>query len=263
MFFDSSVRSTRTIALRPPSCSQQRRPPRLHVVLSRPLQQARQVDAQRMEAQLGRPPVVRHRQPVIGGRAEHVDAALRERLRPPARVEARGVCPEHAEQGLAGDVGRQQAEVVGRCPRRVREVRDAHVRPQVAQHPRDQRQVVVLHEHPRVGCGILGECLGERAVVGLVRRPLAAEVRRRRRASSGCRRACGARTTASSWRRRCRRGGRSSGRWRASAPRRRRCRARPCPAGHPRRGSPRPGRRRRAPHTPRPPRRRRACSSGR
>ena len=88
-----------------------------------------------MDAELGRVPVEADVDSAVGlvlaGRAEHLDAARRERLRPPRGVEARVVGPEHPEQGLARDGIGQQAEVLRRRPRRVREVRDAQVGPQL------------------------------------------------------------------------------------------------------------------------------------
>ena len=86
---------------------------------------------------------------VLAGRAEHLDAARRERLRPARGVEARVVGAEHAEQRLARDGVGQQPEVLRRRPRRVREVRDAQVGPQLAQHPGRQGEVIVLDQHPR------------------------------------------------------------------------------------------------------------------
>lgn len=54
---------------------------------------------------------------------------------------------------------------------------DPYVGPQRPQHPRDQRKVVVLHQHRRTLGGLVGERLGEGTVVGLVRRPLRPELR--------------------------------------------------------------------------------------
>lgn len=71
----------------------------------------------------------------------------------------------------------EQREVVHRRPRGVREVSDAQVGPQLTQHPRHQTQVVVLDEDRRAVRRVLGQRLRERPVVGLVRRPLTAELR--------------------------------------------------------------------------------------
>ena len=48
---------------------------------------------------------------------------------------------------LLGDVGRQQPDAVGSAERRVREVHDAQVRTHGAQLRRNERELVVLHEH--------------------------------------------------------------------------------------------------------------------
>ncbi len=82
---------------------------------------------------------------------------------------------QHPEQRVARDVVRQHPEVVDRCPRRVREVRDPQVRAQASQLLGEQGEVVVLHQHLGALGGLGRQRLGERLVVGLVGRPLAAE----------------------------------------------------------------------------------------
>ena len=69
--------------------------------------------------------------------------------RPIAGEEAGVVGAQHAVENGAADVVGKNPVVVHRCPRRVREVRDADARHGVAQHPRDERQMVVLHQHAR------------------------------------------------------------------------------------------------------------------
>ena len=109
--------------------------------------------------------------------ADDRGAARGERVRPAAGEEPQLVGAQHALQQLPCDVVRQHPEVLRRRPRRVREVRDPYVGPQGAQHPRHQGQVVVLHQYRRALGGLVGERLGERAVVALVRRPLRPELR--------------------------------------------------------------------------------------
>ena len=111
MFFDSSVRSTRTIACRLPTRLQWREA-RRDVVLGGALAQPVDVDAERVDAEPGacgprgspRAAVV-----VVAGRAEHLDAALGERSRPARGVEPGVVAAQQAQQGLAGDLGRAAA----------------------------------------------------------------------------------------------------------------------------------------------------------
>ena len=54
---------------------------------------------------------------------------------------------------------------------------DPQIGPERPQHPGHQGQVVVLHQDGSALGGLVGERLGERAVVGLVRLPLGAELR--------------------------------------------------------------------------------------
>lgn len=109
------------------------------------------------------------------GAAHHGLAARRERVRPAPRQEPEPVRAQHPAQQLPGDVVRQHPEVVDRRPRGVREVPDAQVVAQLPQHPRHERQVVVLHDDRGARPGLRGQRLGERPVVGLVRRPLRTE----------------------------------------------------------------------------------------
>ncbi len=109
--------------------------------------------------------------------AGELRAARLEGVRPPPRQEPQPVRAEHSAQHLSGDVVGQHPEVLRRRPRRVREVADPDIRPQLAEHPRHQRQVVVLHQHRCPRRRLLGQRLGEGTVVGLVRRPLTPELR--------------------------------------------------------------------------------------
>lgn len=54
---------------------------------------------------------------------------------------------------------------------------DPQVGTALAEHPGDEGQVVVLDDHHRAPRRLRGQCFGERAVVRLVRRPLAPELR--------------------------------------------------------------------------------------
>ena len=55
---------------------------------------------------------------------------------------------EHAVEDREGHVVRQQLEILGRRPRGVLEVGDPRGGVAVAQHPRRERQVVVLDQYP-------------------------------------------------------------------------------------------------------------------
>ena len=128
---------------------------------------------------------------------------------------------EDALQDLPAHVVGQHPVVVGRRPRGVREVRDPDVRAQVGEHPRDQGQVVVLHQGPDRRARrprVLRQRLGERPVVGAERLPLPARRPARTAAGSACRRACGARTTTWSSPPSCTPGGRWPAGCRACAP---------------------------------------------
>ncbi len=144
----------------------QRRHPLLHVRPVRPLAQEVRVRAQ---------PV--HPDPGAGRDAgsEHRVAAVRERVRPPPGEERRPVRAQDAAEQFGRDVVGQEPEVVRRRPRRVREVADAQVGPELAEHAGGEGQVVVLDQHGRALGRLLGQGLGERPVVGLVRRPLPPE----------------------------------------------------------------------------------------
>ena len=119
--------------------------------------------------------------------AEELGAAGDEGVGPALAQEPGVVRGQHAVQHFPAHLGGQQPVVVRRRPRGVREVRDPDVRALLGQHPRHQRQVVVLHHRlDRHGGGLLGGgALGqrgrERGVVTAERLPLAAE----RRAEAG------------------------------------------------------------------------------
>jgi hypothetical protein len=103
--------------------------------------------------------------------------AAHEGRRPPPGQERHPVGAEHAVQQLRADVVGEHPEVVLGRPRSVGEVADAQVGAQLAEHPRHQAQVVVLDQHGGAVGGLLGQRLGEGAVVGAVRVPLAPELR--------------------------------------------------------------------------------------
>jgi len=154
MFLDSSVRSIRTISLRSPRGRRQRRDVRLHVRGRGPLAQLPGVHAQRVHADGGGVAAVPHRPPGPVTSASSTSlAAVEERVRPPLGVEPGVIGAEHAVEHLAADVGRAGSRNSPAAPRSVAEVADRDVRPPVGEHPRDQRQVVVLHHrpHPRHG----------------------------------------------------------------------------------------------------------------
>ncbi len=149
-----------------PDLRPQLRHPFLDVGLVRALPQEVPVGAQPVHADL------RAAEPAHDG-----VAASGERVGPAPGEEPEPVGAQHPAQHLLGDVVRQQPEVVHRGPRRVREVADPEVRTQLAQHPRHQRQVVVLHDRDGALGRLLGQCLGEGPVVRLVGGPLPPELR--------------------------------------------------------------------------------------
>ena len=122
MFFDSSVRSTRTIVFRPgsPISARSARHPLVDVRLGATARagspRPRRGRARRSGCPAGVP-----------ARRQHVRAAGGERVRPALGEEAGPVGAEDAAQQLRGDVVGQQPEVVRRRPRGVREVADPQV----------------------------------------------------------------------------------------------------------------------------------------
>ncbi|CAM5624641.1 hypothetical protein SRIMM317S_05411 [Streptomyces rimosus subsp. rimosus] len=181
MFFDSSVRSTRTIVLRSRAADllAQRRQPLVHVRPVRPLPQELRVRAEAVHAEPGRTALVRDGDLAVRAArhlgAQHRRAAVRERLGPAPGQERRPVAAQHPAQHRLGHIVRQHAEVVGGRPRRVREVPDAQVGAAGAEQAGHQREVVVLHQDHGAGCGLVGERVREGRVVRLVRRPPRAE----------------------------------------------------------------------------------------
>lgn len=144
----------------------QRRHPLVHVRLLR---------APPQEVRVRPEPV--HPDPGAARPAEDLRTAADERVRPPPGQERGPVRAEDAAQQLLTDVVGEQPEVVHRRPRGVREVADPQVRAQLAEHPGDQGQVVVLDEDRRPGARLFGERPGEGPVVRLVGGPLAPELR--------------------------------------------------------------------------------------
>ncbi|MDH6226370.1 hypothetical protein M2169_003340 [Streptomyces sp. MJP52] len=171
MFLESSVRSTRTIVLRrlpsgssPISArsSATRRP-----TSSRPAR-SRRKSASRAQSV--------HADPGVAEAAHDRVAAGGEGVGPAPGEEAEAVGAQHAAQDGLRDVVGEQPEVLRRGPRGVREVADAQVRAELAEHAGGQRQVVVLDQHRRALGGLLGQRLGEGTVELLVGGPLEPEL---------------------------------------------------------------------------------------
>ena len=144
-----------------------------------PLAQGRGVDAQRVDAHAGDMATVDDtlRGPVDLSPQQRL-TAVEEGVGPPLAQETRVVGAQHAiEYGPADVIGKDPV-VVHRRPGRVREVRDPDAGHEFPQHPRDQRQVVVLHEHASRGWlrrRTAGERARERLVVRDVGLPVAPE----------------------------------------------------------------------------------------
>src|SRR6266536_3779207 len=107
--------------------------------------------------------------PVHGG-AQDLGAAVAERVGPALAVEPGVIGAEYSLEYLAPRLVGEYPVVLRRRPRGVREMRDPHAGTQVSEHPRDERQVIVLHYRPdgalaagRAGIG--GQRLGECGVV--------------------------------------------------------------------------------------------------
>ncbi|MBV9093397.1 MAG: trehalose-phosphatase [Streptosporangiaceae bacterium] len=177
----------------------QRAQVRLHVSLQGAGPQRGSIDAERMHAHAGDPPPVadpgqRARCALACApghlRAQQRLAAVEERVCPPVAVEAEVVRAKQAIEQRAAHLGWQYPVIVGGRPGSVPEVGDAGVSglagQPVPQQPGSQRQVIVLHQDADGGGrhelaflvvpgGLAGQGLGERLVVGLVRRPVAPE----------------------------------------------------------------------------------------
>ena len=90
---------------------------------------------------------------------------------PLVAVEAAGRVPGHAVEQLGPHVVGQHREHVGRGERCVQEVHEAQVQPLLGQHPPQEREVVVLHEHGVALPGPRRHDVGHRPVVGPVALP--------------------------------------------------------------------------------------------
>ena len=129
MFFDGSMRSLRAITSRSPTASSSA------FAASRGLGADRDVvERGDVGAEAGRERRRDRRAP-----AEHVAGRLVVRARPARGVEAGRVARQRAAQVL-GRVRREHADVVGPAERRVREVHDAQVGPELAQPSADERR---------------------------------------------------------------------------------------------------------------------------
>ncbi len=117
-----------------------------------------------------------HADPGVAEAADDGVAAGGEGVGPALGEEAQAVGAQHAAQHRLRDVVGQQPEVLRRGPGSVREVPDAQVGAELAEHAGGQRQVVVLDQHRRALGGLLGQRLGERPVVLLVGGPLDPEL---------------------------------------------------------------------------------------
>ncbi len=93
---------------------------------------------------------------------------------PPPRMESGGTARERLAQPL-GDVGGQHAQCIGARERRVGEVGDAEVGTPGPQQFRDERELIVLHQHDVAFGGRVARGVGERRVDRHVRVPRLAE----------------------------------------------------------------------------------------
>ena len=90
---------------------------------------------------------------------------------PGVAVEPAGAVARHAVAQLGRHVVGQHAEHGRRGEGRVQEVHGAQVGATLGQHPAQQREVVVLHEHGVALAGALDDDVGHGAVVGPVAVP--------------------------------------------------------------------------------------------
>ena len=255
MFLDSSVRSIRTISLRPPAAAVSAVTLRLHVRGRGPLAQFGRVHAQRVHADGGGVAAVPHGPRGLGPpRRPAPPRSSRGTRRPSAGRGTRRGRRRGCRRAPRGQRRRAASRNSPAAPTGCARSADRHVGAPVREHPGDQRQVVVLHHRAHaaapgaaVRARAVGQGVGERRVVGAERVPFAAERRARNAAGSACRRACGGRTTGWSWRPRCRRG-RTWRRRDVEHPHRRSRRGpgrrRGCRGSRPGRPGPPPGRRR-------------------
>ncbi len=90
---------------------------------------------------------------------------------PPVAVEAAGAVAGHAVEELAVGVVGQHAQHVRIGEGRVEEVHGAQVGPALGQHPAEQREVVVLHQHRGALVRPVRHRVGHGLVVGPVALP--------------------------------------------------------------------------------------------
>ena len=159
MFFDGSMRSVRAMMRRPPTSAR-----------SAAAAAAQAGDAASSSSTPASGPSgatnVAAAPAAPGGGVAGPEAGL-----PLVAVEAAGRVAGHAVEQLGRHVVGQHAEHVGRGEGRVQEVHRAQVGPRLGQHPPEEREVVVLHEHGVALAGPRHHDVGHGPVVGPVALP--------------------------------------------------------------------------------------------